>query len=80
MPLYEYKCREGHGFEALRAFSQQGNAPCPSCGNPGMLQVSMPAPFLMAEPYNVYNSDGRQVSSKQQTDWAPMQYEEGKNL
>ena len=40
MPLYQYKCPDGHEFEALRSISSRDNAPCPTCGKDSQAQMS----------------------------------------
>lgn len=32
MPLYEYECKCGYRFEALRGMDDRHNAICPECG------------------------------------------------
>ena len=44
MPLYEYKCEEGHRSEILRKFEQRHDpTACPTCGHSTHIQVSSPA-------------------------------------
>lgn len=41
MPLYEYKCKCGHRFEALRSMDDRHNAPCLKCGKPASKVISV---------------------------------------
>lgn len=34
MPIYEYRCSEGHTFEALQGFSDEPLSSCEVCGAP----------------------------------------------
>jgi putative FmdB family regulatory protein len=34
MPIYEYRCRNGHAFEALQSMSDDPVASCQECGAP----------------------------------------------
>jgi len=34
MPIYEYRCRNGHQFEVFRAISADPVSVCPECGEP----------------------------------------------
>jgi putative FmdB family regulatory protein len=34
MPIYEYRCRNGHQFEAFQAMSDDPVSTCPECGAP----------------------------------------------
>jgi putative FmdB family regulatory protein len=41
MPLYDFRCDEHGKWEVLAKVGEE--QPCPSCGNPGVRQVSLPA-------------------------------------
>ena len=32
MPLYDYKCPDGHSFEAIKSMDDRHCAKCPKCG------------------------------------------------
>lgn len=32
MPIYEYRCANGHGFEVFRSMSEDAVSECPECG------------------------------------------------
>ncbi len=34
MPIYEYRCRNGHQFEVFQAISDEPASVCPECGEP----------------------------------------------
>jgi putative FmdB family regulatory protein len=34
MPIYEYRCRNGHQFEVFQAMSDDPVSTCPECGAP----------------------------------------------
>lgn len=43
MPIYEYKCDEGHGFEVVQRFSDDALSSCTQCGSPARRVLSAPA-------------------------------------
>ena len=43
MPIYEYKCDEGHAFEAFQAISDEALSSCTVCGAPAQRVLSAPA-------------------------------------
>lgn len=43
MPLYEYRCDNGHTFEKIQKFSDPPVATCPTCGAPVQKLMSSPA-------------------------------------
>ena len=42
MPLYDYKCQNGHIFEVMQSFSSKPGATCDDCGTPATRQLSIP--------------------------------------
>lgn len=42
MPLYDYKCANGHVFEELQSWSSDPVADCNECGEPAKRQMSVP--------------------------------------
>ena len=43
MPIYEYRCHNGHEFEALQRMSAEPLSSCESCGAPAQRVLSAPA-------------------------------------
>src|SRR5689334_10948344 len=43
MPIYEYKCENGHVFEAIQSFSDEPLTKCEECGAPASRVLSAPA-------------------------------------
>jgi len=43
MPLYEYRCANGHTFEIIRKFSDPPVETCPTCGSAVQKLMSSPA-------------------------------------
>ena len=42
MPLYDYKCENGHVFEVMQSFSSEPVAMCDDCGISATRQISIP--------------------------------------
>jgi len=43
MPIYEYKCDNGHTFEAMQSMSEEPIAECDVCGAPARRVLHAPA-------------------------------------
>lgn len=43
MPIYEYKCPNGHRFEVIQKFDDQSVEVCTECGEPVQRLISSPA-------------------------------------
>jgi putative FmdB family regulatory protein len=43
MPIYEYRCDNGHEFEAFQSMSEDPIANCAECGAPSQRVLSAPA-------------------------------------
>lgn len=43
MPIYEYKCENGHVFDAIQSFSDEPLTECQECGAPASRVLSAPA-------------------------------------
>lgn len=43
MPIYEYRCEEGHTFEAFQSMSEDPLTSCEVCGAPASRVLSAPA-------------------------------------
>ena len=42
MPLYDYRCADGHVFEVIHGLHEDGPHACPECGKPCERQISAP--------------------------------------
>jgi putative FmdB family regulatory protein len=43
MPIYEYRCDEGHAVEVMQAMSEDALTECPECGAPTRRVLHSPA-------------------------------------
>lgn len=43
MPIYEYKCENGHVFDVMQKFSDEALTECRECGAPAVRVLSAPA-------------------------------------
>ncbi|MDQ2676265.1 MAG: FmdB family transcriptional regulator [Actinomycetota bacterium] len=43
MPIYEYRCENGHEFEAFQSMSEEPISKCMECGAPAQRVLSAPA-------------------------------------
>jgi putative FmdB family regulatory protein len=43
MPIYEYKCENGHVFDVIQKFSDEPLAECQECGAPAARVLTAPA-------------------------------------
>jgi putative FmdB family regulatory protein len=43
MPIYEYRCENGHDFEAFQAMADEALDTCEVCGAPATRRLSAPA-------------------------------------
>jgi putative FmdB family regulatory protein len=43
MPIYEYKCENGHVFEAIQKMSEEPLTECEECGAPAVRVLTPPA-------------------------------------
>jgi putative FmdB family regulatory protein len=43
MPIYEYKCENGHVFEAIQKMTDEALTECEECGAPAARVLSAPA-------------------------------------
>ena len=41
MPIYEYKCKNGHTFEEYHSIADRYNAVCPKCKRPAHIKISI---------------------------------------
>lgn len=42
MPIYEYKCPQGHVFELFHGITEPGPEECPTCGEGPLMRVLHP--------------------------------------
>lgn len=62
MPLYEYKCDNGHVFDEMQSFSAEPVATCDDCGTSAKRQLSVP--MVLYKGSGFYTTDyGRNGSS-----------------
>lgn len=67
MPLYDYKCANGHIFEVLQSWSADPVATCAECGTAGKRQMSVP--MVLYKGSGFYTTDyGRNGSSNRNGD------------
>jgi putative FmdB family regulatory protein len=55
MPLYEYKCKKGHVFDAIQSFSEDPLSTCEICGAKAERVLSAPAIHFKGSGF--YNTD-----------------------
>ena len=62
MPLYDYKCENGHVFEEMQSFSSEPIATCGDCGTSAKRQLSVP--MVLYKGSGFYTTDyGRNGSA-----------------
>ncbi len=67
MPLYDYRCANGHAFEARHGFDDPAPA-CPTCGAADVQRVITSAPGIMQ---GMAASPGKNASKEQlRSKWA----------
>lgn len=57
MPVYEYRCRNGHLYEKTEGFSAPVVQRCPTCRASARRQISMPAVIFKGPGF--YSTDNR---------------------
>ena len=57
MPVYEYRCREGHRYERTQGFHSLTEHECLHCGKPAQRQISVPAVIFKGSGF--YSTDNR---------------------
>jgi len=70
MPVYEYECKCGNKFEALKSIEDRDKVVC-SCGEVARLKMSRVSLFIIAAPFKVYDSDGVLIHEKQAYENSP---------
>lgn len=71
MPLYDYKCKNGHRFEAPKSIADRHTAIC-RCGRMGKKLMSPWGRVIFAAYDTVVGHDGSILSRKQSTEQTPM--------
>ncbi len=54
MPLYDYKCPQGHRFEATAKMSDMSKRECPECHEMAKRQISAPNSTFKLRPGESY--------------------------
>ena len=70
MPLYDYKCKNGHVFEVMQSFSSEPVATCGDCGTSGTRQLSVPMVLYKGSGFYTtdYGRNGSGSRSKSSSD------------
>ena len=61
MPIYEYRCSDGHEYEKVEGFDAPVEHACPHCGETARRQFSAPAVIFKGSGF--YSTDNRKGSS-----------------
>jgi putative FmdB family regulatory protein len=61
MPIYEYKCENGHVFDAIQKFADEPLAECEVCGAPAKRVLTPPAIHFKGSGF--HNTDYKKRSS-----------------
>lgn len=68
MPIYEYKCGNGHRSEAFRPMSESDQSnQCPDCGELArriISQLAKGSPFDQCMPFRVLDSGGNLIGER----------------
>ncbi|MBI1885311.1 MAG: hypothetical protein HYS09_03185 [Chloroflexi bacterium] len=57
MPIYEYRCPQGHQYERSEGFDAPTEHACPSCGGTSRRLLSLPAVLFKGPGF--YSTDNR---------------------
>ena len=57
MPVYEYRCQDGHHYEKTEGFDAPSEQSCLVCGRPAKRQISLPAVIFRGSGF--YSTDNR---------------------
>ncbi len=69
MPLYDYKCANGHTFEARHGFNDPAPA-CPVCGETSVQRLITSAPSIMQGMNAGAGRGGTATKEELQSKWA----------
>ena len=61
MPVYEYRCGNGHQYEKTEGFDAPARQSCPTCGSKAKRMISLPAVIFKGSGF--YHTDNRKESS-----------------
>ena len=61
MPVYEYRCSNGHYYDRTEGFDAAREHACLECGQPARRQISLPAVIFKGSGF--YSTDNRKNSS-----------------
>ena len=69
MPLYDYKCENGHLFEEMQSFSSEPVAVCGDCGSEARRQLSVPMVLYKGSGFYTtdYGRNGKATSSNSES-------------
>ncbi len=62
MPVYEYRCQEGHQYERWESFEAPTEQPCPYCAGVARRLLSRPAIIFKGPGF--YSTDNRRDGSR----------------
>jgi putative FmdB family regulatory protein len=57
VPVYEYRCQDGHHYEKTEGFDAPREQACLVCGHPARRQISLPAVIFKGPGF--YSTDNR---------------------
>jgi putative FmdB family regulatory protein len=57
VPVYEYRCENGHYYDKTEGFDAPRQQPCPMCGSTATRQISLPAVIFKGPGF--YSTDNR---------------------
>ena len=61
MPVYEYRCTQGHQYEKTQGFEAPSEHKCLTCGSIARRQISLPAVIFKGSGF--YSTDNRKSST-----------------
>jgi len=79
MPIYEYRCRNGHKFEEWHRIESRHNVVCPTCRESAQIQISL-CSFRMDTPVTFLTHDGKIIDRKPSGKNAPIGRPDGANI
>ena len=62
MPIYEYRCGQGHHYERMEGFDAPAEQACPRCGGRARRLLSLPAVIFKGPGF--YSTDNRKDGQK----------------
>jgi len=61
LPVYEYRCQDGHLYDKTEGFDAPREQACLVCGQPARRQISLPAVIFRGSGF--YSTDNRKSES-----------------